>query len=84
LDAAWERLSQVSAAVERSVDENGKPRLPRKAEGESATPATGSSAKTTRKKDSVGKSKSKNFKSAKSATSTRSTKAAKARRTKKK
>ncbi len=84
LDAAWERLSQVSAAVERSVDENGKLRLPRKAEGESETPAAGSSAQKKRKKDSVGKSKSKNLKSAKSATSTRSTKAAKARRTKKK
>lgn len=84
LDAAWERLSQVSAAVERSVDENGKLRLPRKAEGESETPAAGSSAKKKRKKDSVGKSKSKNLKSAKSATSTRSTKAAKVKRTKKK
>lgn len=45
LDAAWERLSQVGAAVERSVDENGKPRIARKVESEDATPATSSGAK---------------------------------------
>lgn len=52
LDAAWERLSQVSAAVERSVDENGKPRLPRKAEDESATtPETNNTRVKSRKKN---------------------------------
>jgi len=51
LDAAWERLSQVSAAVERSVDENGKPRLPRKAEDESTTtPETNNTRVKSRKK----------------------------------
>ncbi len=45
LDAAWERLAQVSAAVERSVDENGKPRLARKSDEESATAAAPSDVK---------------------------------------
>ena len=32
LDLAWERLSQLSNAVERTVDESGKPRIPRRDE----------------------------------------------------
>lgn len=40
LDAAWERLSQVSAAVERSVDESGKPRIPRRDDSSDATAST--------------------------------------------
>jgi len=40
LDAAWERLSQLSNAVERTVDEGGKPRIPRRDEA-SGSPTSG-------------------------------------------
>lgn len=37
LDAAWERLSQLSTVVERSIDETGKPRIPRREDSASAS-----------------------------------------------
>jgi len=45
LDAAWERLAQLSGAVERTIDENGKPRISKREEG--ATPAPSSKASNT-------------------------------------
>lgn len=46
LDAAWERLSQLSNAVERTVDENGKPRTPRREESTNAQAAQTTPKKT--------------------------------------
>ena len=52
LDAAWERLSQLSNAVERTVDESGKPRIPRRDESQSepATARAKSTSKTAKAK----------------------------------
>lgn len=61
LDAAWERLSQLSNAVERTVDEGGKPRIPRRddaADGESGSKESSRSAPTKSSKKST-KSKKK-------------------------
>ena len=52
LDAAWERLSQLNSAVERTLDENGKPRVNR---GESS--ASESSGEKSAKKPSRSKKK---------------------------
>ena len=55
LDAAWERLSQLSNAVERTVDESGKPRIPRRddaADGESGSKEASKSAPTKSAKSS--------------------------------
>lgn len=67
LDAAWERLSQLSNAVERTVDEGGKPRIPRRddavdGESESKEASKSSTAKSPKiskspKKPSKGKKK---------------------------
>ena len=59
LDAAWERLSQLSGAIERTVDESGKPRIPRRDESASTSsgnnrPSTPTpSASSSRKKKST-------------------------------
>ena len=52
LDAAWERLSQLNSAVERTLDENGKPRVNR---GESSV--SDSSGEKNAKKPSRSKKK---------------------------
>jgi vacuolar-type H+-ATPase subunit H len=61
LDAAWERLSQLSNAVERTVDESGKPRIPRRDDasgGESGSKESSRSAPTkSSKKPARGKKK---------------------------
>lgn len=52
LDAAWERLSQLNSAVERTLDENGRPRVNR---GESSV--SDSSGEKSAKKSSRSKKK---------------------------
>jgi hypothetical protein len=74
LDTAWERLSQVSAAVERSVDEDGKPRLPRKGEGEPVPPSSGTRAQKNSQKKKRSKSPAREPKAKKTSKPTRSKK----------
>lgn len=74
LDTAWERLSQVSAAVERSVDEDGKPRLPRKGEGEPVPLSSGARAQKNSQKKKRSKSPAREPKAKKTSKPTRSKK----------
>ena len=68
LDAAWERLSQLSKAVERTIDENGRPRISRKetsAESVDAVSSDAQSRSMTSRSSSPSKTKSKSSRSKK-------------------
>ncbi|MFZ9775036.1 MAG: hypothetical protein ACO3CW_06020 [Candidatus Nanopelagicaceae bacterium] len=49
LDAAWERLSQLNSAVERTLDENGKPRINRGENGAEGSKSESRSEKSAKK-----------------------------------
>lgn len=61
LDAAWERLSQLNSAVERTLDESGKPRVNR-LENSASNSANEQSAKKTSRSTKTSRSKTKSKK----------------------